>query len=82
MSTVVVTQASDLKRVLKEVMLEIDNERLKNQPEKVYSVNSVAKQIGKAHATVKKLIRAGYLKTTADGSIPESSIRDYLSNLH
>jgi hypothetical protein len=48
------------------------------QPEKVYSINAVSKMIGKAHATVKKLVKAGYLKTTADGLILESSISEYL----
>ncbi|MDD4374962.1 MAG: hypothetical protein PHG67_13705 [Bacteroidales bacterium] len=78
MSEIVVTNPSDLKRVLKEAILEIDEERVMKQPEKVYSINAVSKMIGKAHATVKKLVKAGYLKTTADGLILESSISEYL----
>ena len=78
MSEIVVTNPSDLKRVLKEAILEIDEERVMKQPEKVYSIKAVSKMIGKAHATVKKLVKAGYLKTTADGLILESSISEYL----
>jgi len=73
-----VTQPTDLKRVIKEALLEIDQEKIKNSPEKVYSINAVSKMIGKAHATTAKLVKAGYLKTTADGLILESSINEYL----
>jgi hypothetical protein len=78
MTEIILTQPTDLKRVIKEALLEIDQEKIKNSPEKVYSINAVSKMIGKAHATVKKLVRAGYLKTTADGLILESSINEYL----
>jgi hypothetical protein len=78
MTEIILTQPTDLKRVIKEALLEIDQEKIKNSPEKVYSINAVSKMIGKAHATVKKLVKAGYLKTTADGLILESSINEYL----
>lgn len=78
MTQVYLAQQDELKEALKMALKEFDEEKLKNSPEKVYSINAVSKMIGKAHATVKKLVKAGYLKTTADGLILESSINEYL----
>jgi hypothetical protein len=74
----VVSEDDQLKKLLKEAIREINLEEKSNQPEKLYTVNAVSKMIGKAHATTKKLVKAGYLKTTADGLILESSISEYL----
>lgn len=49
--------------------------------EPLYYINQVAKILKKSHATVKKLIRNGLLRTTQDGKlIPQSSIEEFLKS--
>lgn len=50
------------------------------QKETLFTINEVAKRLGRAHSTIKKLISQGILRTTADGRISEKAINDYLTN--
>lgn len=45
--------------------------------EKTYSINQVAKLLGRSHKKISDLVALGVLKTTADNRIYESSIREY-----
>jgi hypothetical protein len=83
MTNVVLIDKSDLetavKTAVKSAIIELNEEQKKQaEGEKLYTINQVRKRLGKAHATIKKLIRLGYLKTTKDGLIPEASINEYL----
>ena len=47
---------------------------------KSYSIAKVAHNLGRSHATIKNLIKAGKLKTTADGRrITYQALQEYLS---
>ncbi len=81
MKSVLLIEEAELKKIVKSALKEIEAEkeaRIANQ--KLYSINEVAKRLGKAHLTIKKLVKAGYIKTTASGLISENAINDYLSN--
>lgn len=47
--------------------------------EKTYSINQVAKLLGRSHKKISDLVALGVLKTTPDNRIYESSIREYNS---
>jgi len=83
MSQIIITELSELKKALKEVLIEVnlqlENERIKAlNTDKLYTINEVRKRLGKAHNTIKKLVKAGYIKTTKDGLISEDAINEYL----
>ena len=83
MAQMVITDMTELKSALKEVMIELNKEtaeekKKNSQADKLYTVNEVRKRLGKAHATIKKLINKGLIKTTIDGRISESAINEYL----
>jgi excisionase family DNA binding protein len=69
----------ELKRLVKEALWEFERER--NQ-DKLFSCTEIAKRLGIAYNTVKKLIREGKLKTTRDGKyVTERAINDYLQTV-
>jgi len=79
----VITDLSELKLALKAAMIELNEETASEKAkaataDRLYTVNEVRKRLGKAHATIKKLISKGMLKTTIDGLITEASINEYL----
>lgn len=83
MAQIVITDLTELKLALKAAMIELNKEtEIENcktgNHYKLYSINEVRKRLGKAHHTVKKLVIAGYIKTTKDGLISEASINEYL----
>jgi excisionase family DNA binding protein len=46
---------------------------------KSYSIAKIAKMLGRSHATIKKLVQAGKLRTTADGRrITQFAVQEYL----
>ncbi len=80
MNEIIVISKESLKNTLRTVLSEFDNEKKSKDSPKLYTINMIAKKLGKAHATVKKLVDAGYLKTTKDGLITETAINEYLNN--
>lgn len=83
MTQVVLIDKSDLettvKIAVKTAICELNQEQQKQvEGEKLFTVNQVRKRLGKAHATIKKLIRLGYIKTTKDGLISEAALNEYL----
>lgn len=75
----IVTTPEKLHSIVKDAMIERENENLEISPPKLYSINHIAKMLGKAHATIAKLVKNGSIKTTADGLITEKAINDYLN---
>lgn len=75
METIIVTSFTDIKKALNEVL----DERISQKEiiEKTYSINQVAKMLGRSHKKISDLVVAGILKTTPDNRIFESSIREY-----
>lgn len=79
MNEIVLTTKAQLREELKSVLREIELEKTANIPTKVFTINSVAKALGLAHATVKKLVASGHIKSTKSGLITESAVNDYLN---
>ncbi len=75
----VIPDLNEIKNAVKMAILEIEAEKEKKKEfEKLYSINEVRLRLGKAHNTIKKLVKAGYIKTTKDGLISEAAINEYL----
>lgn len=50
---------------------------LEEKVKKTYSINQVAKLLGRSHKKISDLVALGVLKTTPDNRIYESFIREY-----
>lgn len=81
MGNLVIIDQDELKSIIKKTLIEYDAEKSKDKGERLWTINQVAKRLGKAHATIKKLVANGLIRTTKDGLIPESSLEDYLKVL-
>jgi len=80
METMILTSAKDLKNLMKEAITEVKSEEQKRlSGQKLFTINEVAKRLGKAHGTIKKLCKAGVIETTKSGLITEQAIENYLS---
>ena len=62
------------------VQAELENHLNKNQESPLFTINQVAKRLGMAHSTIKKLVHSGAIKSTRNGRITEESITDFLEN--
>lgn len=65
-----------IKEAVKSGLKEVRQEDL--QGEKLYTINEVAKRLGKAHRTIKHWAATGALKTTPAGLISEKALQDHL----
>lgn len=83
MATTLITDIHELdsaiKTAVKTAIRELEMEK-SNQVDKLYTINQLAKMWKKNHSTVKKMVLAGILKTTANGLVSESSVKEYLHN--
>jgi hypothetical protein len=66
---------SALKKAVKDAIREMNEE---SANDKLYTINQVRIRLGKSHKTIKNLVTAGLIKTTASGLITESAINQYL----
>lgn len=77
METVIVTTESAIKKIMERVL----DKKLPKPPEsdveKTYSINQVARMMGRSHKKISDLVASGVLKTTVDNRIFESSIKEY-----
>ena len=77
METVIVTTESALEKIMERVL----DKKLPKPPEsdveKTYSINQVARMVGRSHKKISDLVASGVLKTTVDNRIFESSIKEY-----
>jgi hypothetical protein len=48
--------------------------------DKLYTINQVAKRFGKAHRTIKNLVKSGAIQATKSGQISEYALQAYLTN--
>jgi len=67
---------SVVERRLRAVLAE---ERIAKSSQKLYSINAVAKRLGKAHSTIKKYIHQGRIAIASNGQISEESINQFLN---
>ena len=77
---IIVTSKESLQEILEQTIKKVDSENRKKENSKLMTVNQVAIRLGKAHATIKKLIAQGYIQTTKSGLISEDAINEYLGN--
>jgi len=75
---VIVTSKEELNEILENIILRIDEKKGRGKGEKLYYINQVARMLGKAHETVKKMVENGTIRSTKDKKIPESAIDEYL----
>lgn len=77
METVIVTTESAIEKIMERVL----DKKLSRPPEsdieKTYSINQVARMMGRSHKKISDLVEAGVLKATADNRVFESSIKEY-----
>ena len=77
METVIVTTESAIEKIMERVL----DKKLPKPPEsdveKTYSINQVARMMGRSHNKISDLVASGVLKTTVDNRIFESSIKEY-----
>jgi hypothetical protein len=78
MEKIFIAEETQLRNLLNSVLDEREQVKSKIVGDKLYNVNQIAKRLGKAHATIKKLIAKGIIKTTIDGLISEAAINEYL----
>lgn len=75
MNRIIVTTPTELESIIEKV---IDKKIIPEEKiEKTYSINQVAKLLGRSHKKISDLVALGVLKTTPDNRIYESSIREY-----
>lgn len=77
---VIVTTKKELEEVIESVMIKMEAKKNRGVGERLYYVGQVAKMLGKAHDTIKKLVKNGTIRSTKDGLIPESAIEEYLNS--
>ncbi len=68
----------ELKELLRDTLQEHEERKKKSEIPRLYTINQVAKKLGKAHATIKKYVERGLLRTTKTGEIPEDAIEELL----
>ena len=77
METVIVTTESAIEKIMERVL----DKKLPKPPEsdveKTYSINQLARMMGRSHKKISDLVASGVLKTTVDNRIFESSIKEY-----
>jgi len=80
--TIIELNPQDLKKIVKEVFIEIEEEKKALESNNtVYTINQVKNILKVSHTTVKKLIQEGIIKTTSDNRrIPAWSLDEYLHN--
>lgn len=71
---------TEFQTIIERAIEEYDRRKFADQDTgKSYSIAKVAQNLGRSHATVKNLIKAGKLKTTADGRrITHQALQEYL----
>ena len=74
----ILTTTEELRAEILKALSDFEAEKKRLEVPKVYTINHVAKLLGKSHSTIKKLVRTEVLKTTIDGLILSSSLEDYL----
>jgi hypothetical protein len=80
MAEIVLTTKSELAATIHQVLDQREAAAAKKANTKSLTIYQVAKKLGRAHATVKKFVAQGLLKTTRDGRIPEVELERFLND--
>lgn len=78
-NTMIITTKADLKNIVKEAVTELQaDQQRKTQGEKTFTINEIAKRLHIAHATCRRYVERGLIKSTKSGRITEAAIQEYL----
>jgi hypothetical protein len=77
METIIVTTEEKLEAILTTIIEKRLLVSTTEHVEKTYSINQVARLLGRSHKKISDLVANGILATTPDNRIYESSIREY-----
>lgn len=80
MSKLVITEDKTLENIVFNALIKYGIPQKDNNRIILYSVNSLAKKLGMAHKTIKKLCDDRIIRTTKSGRITEDALNDYLMN--
>ncbi len=80
MSEIIITTKSELAAVIIDVLDKRDAAQKAKENLNSLTINQVAKRLGRANATVKKMINSRKIKVTKDGRIPEVELEKFMSN--
>ncbi len=80
MAEIVLTTKSELADTIHQVLDQREAARKEKENMQSLTIYQVAKKLGRAHATVKKFVAQGLLKTTRDGRIPERELERFLND--
>ncbi len=78
MEKIVLTTTKELEQILIDALHRFGLKPVaKDNP--TFSINLVAKKLGMAHSTIKKLVQNGIIQSTSNGRISQEAIEDYLA---
>lgn len=77
METIIVTSESSIEKIIERVIDKKMPKTAESLAEKTFSINQVAKMLGRSHKKISDLVASGILRTTPDRRIYESSIKEY-----
>lgn len=77
MEMIIVTTEEKLEAIINGIVDKCLPNSPADQVEKTYSINQVARLLGRSHKKVSDLVANGILATTPDKRVYESSIREY-----
>ncbi len=80
MSDIVLTTEERLRILFKDVLDEHEKKQ-QSCAVRLFTINQVAKMTHRSHATIKKKVMEGAIKSTADGLITEQALNDYLKTV-
>jgi excisionase family DNA binding protein len=75
----ILTNVSDLTAIVANAVSTEFDKKFSTDNEKLYTINQVAKRLGKAHQTITRLVKDGFIEATASGLISERAIKHYLN---
>jgi len=79
-NTIILTTPKEIENiVLSALKKHEETHRIKENENKFYSINKVAKMLNRSHTTISKFVNQGIIKTTADGRISQSNLDEYLN---
>ena len=79
MNNIILITKAELRNEILSALNQHYNQTKTKHPPKLYSINQVAKLLGKSHSTIKKYVLEGMIKTTKSGLISEEAINEYLN---
>jgi Holliday junction resolvasome RuvABC DNA-binding subunit len=80
MAEIVLTTKSELADTIHQVLDQREAARKEKENMHSLTINQAAKRLGYAHATIKKYVTKGLLRTTRDGRIAEVELERFLND--